>query len=326
MAGQGDIALAGHSTSETPSATRLPCAVIIATKGRPDYARRIVDALAAQTLRPERVVVVGSEAADLFADDGPVGPGALQPELVLAGRPGLTIQRNAGLDLLVRTGAFADGLAFIAFFDDDFLPAPDWLEACAEVFADRPDVVGVTGHVLADGIKLAGYTFEEAESFLDGRRPPTPHWTDRPDRSETEGAYGCNMAFRAALTETLSFDEELPLYGWQEDSDYTAQVRRYGPVLFARTCRGVHMGTKSGRTSGVRMGYSQVANPIHIVGRGNMKVSRAAFLVGRALVANALKSLSPPEFIDYRGRLRGSAIALADLVRGRCRPGRILEL
>jgi hypothetical protein len=41
---------------------------------------------------------------------------------------------------------------------------------------------------------------------------------------------------------------------------------------------------------------------------------------------NALRSPWPEPHADRFGRLRGNLIAIADLVRGRAHPGRILEL
>jgi hypothetical protein len=39
-----------------------------------------------------------------------------------------------------------------------------------------------------------------------------------------------------------------------------------------------------------------------------------------------LRSFRPEPFVDRRGRLRGNMIALADVMRGRLAPERILEL
>jgi hypothetical protein len=138
--------------------------------------------------------------------------------------------------------------------------------------------------------------------------------------------YGCNMAFAASVCRTLRFDESLPLYGWQEDCDYTGQARRKGRTIIMPECRGVHLGVKAGRQSGVKFGYSQIANPIHIARRRNMTAKRAAVFIMRALAANTLRSLPTPGLFDYRGRLAGNLRAIVDLGLGRCDPRRILSL
>jgi hypothetical protein len=49
-------------------------------------------------------------------------------------------------------------------------------------------------------------------------------------------------------------------------------------------------------------------------------------MIARNLVANAVRSLRPEPWVDRRGRLRGNVLAVADLVRGRLDPRRVLLL
>jgi hypothetical protein len=46
-----------------------------------------------------------------------------------------------------------------------------------------------------------------------------------------EALYGCNMALRMADVGDLRFDEALPLYGWQEDIDFTMRLARRGRLV-----------------------------------------------------------------------------------------------
>ena len=302
----------------------LHALVVVATRGRPRETLVLLDALARQTQPASRIVVVGADTSDLCGLDQHRLRQAGVAELVTSGRPGLTAQRNIGLDVL---GADLESAsAFVAFFDDDFRPAPDWLERCAGVFSASPGLAGLTGWVLGDGVRGAGLTEEDAERLIDGRAAPLAHWSNVAAPREVASLYGCNMAFAASVCRTLRFDEALPLYGWQEDCDYTGQARRLGRTLVAPECRGVHLGVKAGRQSGVRFGYSQIANPIHIVRRRNMTPARAARFILRALAANAVRSVPTPSLFDYRGRLAGNLRAIVDLMLGRCDPMRILSL
>jgi len=122
------------------------------------------------------------------------------------------------------------------------------------------------------------------------------------------------------------FDENLPLYGWQEDIDFSRQLAPFGRIVDANVLRGVHLGTKGGRTSGVRFGYSQIANPVYLIRKGTMSVGFAAALMWRNVVANAGRSFRPEPWIDRRGRLWGNWLALWDLVTRRMSPRRILDL
>jgi hypothetical protein len=47
-----------------------------------------------------------------------------------------------------------------------------------------------------------------------------------------------------------------------EDIDFTSQLKRFGRVVGPSTLIGVHLGAKSGRENGIRLGYSLVANPV----------------------------------------------------------------
>jgi hypothetical protein len=124
----------------------------------------------------------------------------------------------------------------------------------------------------------------------------------------------------------IEFDEKLPLYGWQEDTDFSRRLARYGTIARSERLLGVHLGTKGGRTSGVRLGYSQVANPIYLVRKGSVSMGYAAKLICKNLLANHSRLLAPEPWIDRPGRCKGHWIAILDLVRGRDDPRRILML
>ncbi|WP_428378250.1 glycosyltransferase family 2 protein [Lichenicoccus sp.] len=139
--------------------------------------------------------------------------------------------------------------------------------------------------------------------------------------------YGCNMALRLEplIRHRLRFDERLPLYAWFEDVDLTRRLGRHGRIVKLPSARGVHLGIKLGRTSGTRLGYSQVANPIYLARKGVYPWFRVLRDLSRHLLVNCVKSIRPERYIDRRGRLRGNARALRDLLRGRLRPERILD-
>jgi GT2 family glycosyltransferase len=124
----------------------------------------------------------------------------------------------------------------------------------------------------------------------------------------------------------LAFDEALPLYGWYEDIDLCRRLAPHGRIVRVPAARGVHLGTKLGRTSGLRLGYSQIANPAYLARKGSYAWRRAAASMARNLAANLARSAAPEPWVDRSGRLRGNLIALSDLLRGRADPGRILDL
>jgi glycosyltransferase involved in cell wall biosynthesis len=300
--------------------------VIIATKGRASVVYELLSDLQNQTLSPKWVVVVGADDADVeglhahpWAQQGMVNIQVTQ-------QAGSSLQRNAGIAVLKDNAAFSQHPSYVAFFDDDFRPTDNWLEAAAQHFLAHPDVVGITGHVLADGAHGQPLTSAQASEYLLGQRAPTPHWASGAAERPVDSLYGCNMAFRDTVVKSCSFDEKLPLYGWQEDQDYTGQAARFGRNIYMPHCRGVHLGSSSGRTSGLRFGYSQIANPLYLIKKGTMPKAKAFRFIFNHLAANTVKSMVQHPRIDYRGRLKGNVKALIDLLMGQCDPQKIINL
>lgn len=284
--------------------------VAIATTGRAPVLRKLIERLDSQTRKADGIVVVGNVEDDV---EGVAGlPG--EP-LVLLARKGLCSQRNAALDEL-------DGKTdVIVFFDDDFVPASDYLANIEHTFESEPDIVGLTGHLVDDGAKTGAIDFEDAVWRLDtiGERAKS---RSRP----AEALYGCNMVVRCEAAKGLRFDENLPLYGWQEDIDFTTRVGRNGKLLRSRTLTGIHLGSPAGRTSGLRLGYSQVANIFYLRRKGTIGWNHGWGLLLKNLTANLVKSILPTGKIDRRGRLRGNMVAFRDLLLRRLHPSRITEL
>src|SRR5262249_5577497 len=155
-----------------------------------------------------------------------------------------------------------DGCDAVLFLDDDFLPAPGYLAVTEAVLRAQPDCVVTTGTVLADGAKGPGIAVQDGRTILAQDQGPA----DPPATVAHFNGYGCNMAVRMApiLAHGLRFDEALPLYAWYEDIDFTRALGRHGAILRLAGARGVHLGVKAARTPGLRLGYSQVVNPVYL--------------------------------------------------------------
>ncbi|MBY3488683.1 glycosyltransferase [Rhizobium laguerreae] len=286
----------------------LRLAVGIASAGRPSILKETVDYLTALPDQAERLIVcvpVIDDAAGL-AD-------RLDVEVIVGSR-GLTSQRNR----IIQAAADTDILIFL---DDDFIPAATFLSRMAAVFAANPDVTIATGEVLADGILDGGLSMPKALQVLETAGEGAEQVT------EVYNAYGCNMAVRLSpvLQHALAFDEQLPLYGWLEDVDFSRSIARYGRSVRVEGARGVHLGVRSGRQPGRRLGYSQVANPVYLIRKGTMSKGRAVAQIGRNILANTRGLLFNDRLIDRWGRLNGNLLALSDLLVGRLSPSRILE-
>jgi GT2 family glycosyltransferase len=289
----------------------LSIAVGIATRGRPAILAETVAELARQTRPPEAILVCH------VTDDDVADLPARRPDIrFLRAEAGLPRQRNAILD--------AASEDVVLFLDDDFLAAPAYLEVLGRVLAARPDCVVATGTVIADGARGPGLTPAEGRAILAADVPPADALAAAPHFN----GYGCNMAFRMhpVRAHGVRVDEALPLYAWYEDIDVTRRLAAYGTILRLAGARGVHLGVMAARTPGLRLGYSQVANPIYLARKGSFPWSHAIPSAARHCAINLARSLAPEPHVDRWGRFRGNMLALWDLARGRAHPNRILAL
>jgi GT2 family glycosyltransferase len=302
--GAVDVSTAG------PAATPR-VVVVVASLGRPKELSSLLTHLETQSIKPSRVILSVTDRAD--------APATLGANVeVLVGRKGLAPQRNLGMEL-----ALAGGCDVIVFLDDDYVPSRRALELFCKVLTDHPDVVGVTGTVIADGIRGPGISAEVAEDLVrrhdEEARPLATTCVD------TTGLYGCNMAYRASAIGGCRFDENLPLYAWQEDIDFSRQLLPRGRLTRTLAATGVHRGVKVARSPGFVLGWSQIVNPAYLVRKGTMPFTFAAWLVIRNLVANHLRALAPEPWVDRRGRVRGNWAGILELLRGRIDPSAVLN-
>jgi GT2 family glycosyltransferase len=297
----------------------MTLAIGIATRGRPGVLQETLADLALQTRPGEGIFVAYTDPADIedAADQFP----HVRFVKGAAETGGSCAQRNRLLN-----AAAGDAFDLIFFMDDDFYLQREYLERLTQVFVSDPSVLGATGKVIADGAKGVGLTGAYARAKLKTiaelpsleEQPPVPAYN----------TYGCNMAFRmeALLRLQIRFDEELPAYGWYEDIDLSRRLLPFGKLVRIPSAQGIHLGVKTGRTSGKRFGYSQVANCIYLSRKGSYPWREARWSILRNMLANMARSVRPEPYVDRRGRLLGNFLALWDLARGRMHPRRILEM
>ena len=283
--------------------------VIIPTSGRQNDVARLLKELDKQVIQPAGVIISAERREDVPLD--------LDPKIdVIYGPRGLSSQRNRGLERALPHCEIA------VFLDDDYVPSVVFIAGIESLFQNYPEIAGATGLVLDDGVTKGGLDLKRAWALnndFDARSRTL-------EMHDIEHAYGCNMAFRTSAVKELRFDEALPLYSWQEDVDFGALVARTGRMVKTNAFAGVHLGVIGGRTSGIRLGYSQIANPAYLLRKGTMRYSHAVKLVIKNILANHLKAFRPEAHVDRVGRLHGNWLAIRDVVLRRDDPRRILQL
>ncbi|TCL66380.1 glycosyltransferase family 2 protein [Rhizobium sp. BK251] len=289
---------------------KLRIGVAIATRARPELVSKIVALIGCQTRAADAILVCSpgeEDVAGLHAQAGLVH---------FLGPAGLPHQRNC---LIER----AQTLDILIFLDDDFVMDKDYLAETEAVFREAADVAMTTGVVIADGIIGPGFSLEQAAAFMSTPADAAGHRL-----TEVYNGYGCNMAVRLEIVRAngLRFDEELPLYAWLEDVDFSRALAPFGRIVRVERARGVHLGVKSGRQPGARLGYSQIANPCYLIAKGTCSWQKGLFHMSRNLAANVYGTLRRETIIDRPGRLLGNLKALGDLFALRLAPSRALDL
>jgi GT2 family glycosyltransferase len=283
----------------------------IATRGRAAILAGVLRDLALQSRPADRILVCHVSADDIAGCE--TNPGLE----FLTAPAGLPRQRNRILDE-------APSSDVVLFLDDDFLCNRRFLDVLEACFENHPDMVVATGTVIADGANAPGYDLAEGAALL----AADPGASDDMAVTEAFNGYGCNMAFRmsAVRAHNIRVDERLPLYAWYEDIDVTRRLGAHGKILRLAGARGVHLGSKSGRVPGLRLGYSQVVNPIYLAMKGSFPWNHAIPSAARHCLKNLLRAPFPEPWADRWGRFRGNMIGLWDVLRGRITPERILDL
>ena len=283
----------------------------IATRGRAAILAGVLRDLARQTRKADRILVCHVSADDI------AGCEVIAGVEFMTAPAGLPRQRNRILDEAADSNV-------VLFLDDDFLCNTRFLAVLEACFENHPDMVVATGTVIADGANAPGYDLAEGAALL----AADPGASDDMAVSEAFNGYGCNMAFRMATlrAHNIRVDERLPLYAWYEDIDVTRRLGVHGKILRLAGARGVHLGSKSGRVPGLRLGYSQVVNPIYLALKGSFPWSHAIPSAARHCLKNLLRAPFPEPWADRWGRFRGNMIGLWDVLRGRITPERILGL
>lgn len=287
----------------------------IATTKRRDQLTQTLRQWEKQDRPPDRLVVCPATTDDV--DYQEISTLSLPVDVVYGGR-GSCIQRNTII-------AHSENSDLIGFFDDDYYPARDYLRHTERVFHQEPHLAVLTNHPMLDGVRGEGVSHEQARYWSEAWYQES---LDRYELEPTYGGYGCNMVVRAATVRQhgVRFDERLPGYGWLEDIDFSRQLARHGHVAVCKYLEGVHLGTKRGRQSGLRLGYSQVINPLYMVRKGTMSADYALKHVFRNLGANSLRSLRPEPWVDRRGRLLGNLLAFGHALLGQFDPGHVEHL
>ena len=288
--------------------------VIIPTSKRCSVLTDTINSLVSQSVPPRKIIVIANEPSDVDAcvlDDPKV--------TLLFDRGSSTHKRNLALP-------YVEG-KYVFFADDDIEFQHAYLAEAVLLLEAFPGIIGLSGKVLKDG----DVSRERAKELIRTANEPN-HWKGRfRVRGRFKQLYGCNMMLRRSILEHEAFDDELPGYSFGEDYDFSVRVRRYGITGVYDRCIAVHLKAAGGRSNPAGVAYSHLANHWHFHQKGisHLPWPWSLVWIGYMCVTLPLKSLRAlmrGEISRAGQELRGYALAIADILRGRSRPSRALEV
>jgi GT2 family glycosyltransferase len=261
---------AGEREARPENGTLLEnCSLVIATYERPTELMRLLRALEAIADPPAEVVIVDghpdsecSRQLRWWADST-----ALPFDCVyVESPPGLTRQRNAGVDISTRR--------YVFFLDDDAVPLPGYFLEMARVFEnDRlMRIGGIAGCPMNEvGRPLVGrWRLRVALGIVPRLDPmsydPTgtsvPHSLLQPFSGvrRIDAMPGCGFTLRREVFETERFSCFFQGYSQGEDLEMSLRVGRRWELVCCGDARLLHLAAKHGRPASYKRGRMDMRN------------------------------------------------------------------
>jgi GT2 family glycosyltransferase len=308
---------------------RAGSSFIIATRNRPDFLFDAVRSLVAQTVLPGELCIVDSseETPRREAIEKLCGEAGFRLDYVHPSEPGLTKQRNVGIDRTTGDPVF--------FIDDDVWMAPDaHEEVLAEYERWGPELGGVRGVWLnppeAGRLSLTWRRLFGMETWrpeASGRMRPgfyTDVVTASADVRRVQSFVGWFMSFRREVFEHERFDENLGDYAFKEDADFSFRVARRGYVLVQTPRAKVdHAKTAVQRLTPFELQRMNMANQLYLHRKNMPQTLKYRGALWWGLTGTFLLNVGKSVQARDPGYATGMIAGAWDLITGRGRvPGR----
>lgn len=190
--------------------------VVIPTMNQSRLLVRCLSALAQQTDRAFDVVLVDDGSTDDTVRQVTEAEWPFAWTLLSVANGGPARARNLGIRVAdeQRAAAGDDGEWWVAFLDDDVVPAPGWVAAIRREVADHPEAEVLVGKTTATTLALPT-VFSHQLTVLSPPSGPFPT---------------CNLAVRRDVFQRWGGFDRLFPYPAYEDTDWAVRVRRAGVV------------------------------------------------------------------------------------------------
>ena len=213
-----------------------------------DMLQRCIDSLAAQTIRPSRVIILDNGSSD------PVGrrlqrPPSLRVELV-------RVEANLGFAGGVNAAMKLATAPLVALVNNDVELDRDWIETLVPNFDIEPQLAAAQTILRRDASRIDGAGIDISDGTF--RQLGSGHPIDSV-LPHPWGVSATAAIYRRAATGTEIFDERF--FAYYEDVDLSARLLAEGwTLLVLQVAKGTHAGSRSASKLGTRGRYLRTRN------------------------------------------------------------------
>jgi glycosyltransferase involved in cell wall biosynthesis len=215
--------------------TNSQIALIIPTRNRPIYLRRLIQNLEDLILKPSLIIIVDSSEPENATD---LKSSILDIHLIKSDYKSAAIQRNMGLDFFFETKEVRQ-FEFVSFLDDDIQVSKNYFELVIKGFNENPDCIGVSGiarngsetrakfrrNKLTDWIGITGNPGTLTRAVVN----ISPEGLK--EKREVDWLIGCST-WRIEICKVLRFESDFFGQSIFEDVIFSARARRFGSLVF----------------------------------------------------------------------------------------------
>lgn len=292
-------------------------AFVVPTKDRPDDLRRMLASLAAQTRRPDQLIVVDGSASPV---KGVVEEFAnLEADYLRVLPPSLAKQRNAGMQQL------RPDVTLAGYLDDDIVLEPDAVENMLAFWEAAPPELGGTAFNITNA-PMPGWIGVKRWFGIDDPRPgrvlPSGCVSTlgfRPHDVEVDWLCGGATVWRRAVIDRFPYDEWFIGTGYLEDVDFSFNIRGVHRLALVAGARLAHYSPPVRPDRQYLLGRWQIVNRMYFVrkyrSRG-LSPARAWFASVGFVVLNGGWSILRWDK-EYWNRARGNVSGIIAELLGR---------
>lgn len=305
------------------------CAVVIATRNRPESLEKVLLALQDQTLKPQIVVIADSSAPELKMEVRSLCKSQSSDSMAVifldADFNSLTRQKNFAIKWLLDQWQGE----FLQILDDDTIPPPNFLLELSTHLALNPNFIGASGvtHHLDTPRQGNVWKFRIAqclglESVQSGIVTKGGIGTftlpEHDDKTTVEWLHGCSM-WRLRLFNQIQYLERLEGSALCEDLEFSIRARRFGDLAVLNGSVLGHSLSEIGRPDDFIHSYRFARNRAFVFQalRGTERLPLFYFLANFGMMLSATFSIVKPTqrksgLNQLRGLAKGTLAALKD--------------